>query len=160
MGKLRRKNIPNLGASRNQSEPMSYLACFLLVDYSLLYVFLGFLNIVGRLVDVVFNPVNHFTLNGVPEMTNWTLSLKTTLRDFTSLFYLGFHLHGEVLEHFMEVFDALLQLQDLIVPRLNLVKSLSRRFSIDQDLSTAQKMFSCFSYIFVSYKDKGSQSLI
>lgn len=141
---------------------MSYLACFLLVDYSLLCVVLGFLNIVGRLVDVVFNPVNHFTLYGVPEITNWNLSLalKTTLRDFTSLFYLGFHLHGEVLEHFMEVFDALLQLQDLIVPRLNLVKSLSRRFSIDQDLSTAEKKFSCFSYILVSYKDKGSQSLI
>lgn len=59
---------------REQSETTSYLACFLLKGDGLLRVFLGFLHIVGRLVDVVFNPVDRFTLQEAPQMTNRTLA--------------------------------------------------------------------------------------
>lgn len=44
----------------------------------------------------------------------------------------------------MEVFDAPLQLQDLVVPRLDLVERLSRRLGVVQDLITTRD--SCFSY--------------
>lgn len=54
------------------------------------------------------------------------------------LAYLGLHLHGEVLEHVMEVFNAPLQLQDLVVPRLDLVKSLFCCFGVNQDLNTTE----------------------
>lgn len=44
----------------------------------------------------------------------------------------------------MEVFDAPLQLQDLIVPRLDLVERLLRRFSVDQDLKKPPNGMSFF----------------
>lgn len=56
------------------SQTISYLACFLLVGDGLLRAVLGFLHIVGRLVDVVFDPVDHFALQEAPQMTNRTLA--------------------------------------------------------------------------------------
>lgn len=53
-----------------------------------------------------------------------------------ALHYLSLHLHGEVLEHVVQLSDAALQLQDLIVPGLDLIQSLPRSFSITQDLDT------------------------
>lgn len=49
--------------------------------------------------------------------------------------YLSLHLHGQVLEHLVQLRDALLQLQDLVVSRLDLVQSLLRGFGVDQDLN-------------------------
>lgn len=126
--------------SQTNDNP-SYLAGFLLVGYSLLCVFLGFLHVVGRLVDVVFDPVDHFTLRETQKRQISLLEPQSNPTPFhQGLVYLSFHFHGEVLEHVMEVFDAPLQLQDLIVPRLDLVKSLLRCFSINQDLSTTQQV--------------------
>lgn len=144
------------------SDITSYLAGFLLVGYSLLHVVLGFLHIVGWLVDVVFDPVDHFTLQ---EAQKWQISVLESRNNPAHfpqrLVDLSFHLHGKVLEHVVEVFDAPLQLQDLIVPRLDLVKSLSRRFSISQDLNTTQQICnSYYSYIFlVNYTDKKEHSM-
>lgn len=50
--------------------------------------------------------------------------------------YLSLHLQGEVLEHVVQFLDAALQLQDLVVPGLDLIQSLPRRFSVTQDLNT------------------------
>ena len=57
-----------------------------------------------------------------------------------ALLYLSLHLHGQVLEHVVQLSDALLQLQDLVVPGLDLIQSLSRGYSIVQDLKI------CISY--------------
>lgn len=54
----------------------------------------------------------------------------------SALRYLSLHLHGEILEHIVQLSDAALQLQDLIVPGLDLIQSLPRSFSITQDLNT------------------------
>lgn len=138
------------------ADTPSYLAGFVLVGYSLLCAFLCFLHVVGRLVDVVFNPVDHFTLREAPKQQISLLETQSNPTHFHQcLVYLSFHFHGEVLEHVMEVFDAPLQLQDLIVPRLDLVKSLPRRFSINQDLSTTQQIRNSYYSYLVNYKDKG-----
>lgn len=71
---------------------------------------------------------------GRNNINAWTQSPRMSMRALPPCVYLSFHLHGEVLEHFVQVFDAPLQLQDLIVPRLDLVQSLFRSFSINQDL--------------------------
>lgn len=49
--------------------------------------------------------------------------------------YLSLHLHGEILEHVVQVSHAPLQLQDLVVPGLDLIQSLLGRFGVDEDLS-------------------------
>lgn len=54
--------------------------CFLLVGDGLLRVFLGFLHVVGRLVDVVLNPVDHFALQEAPHMTHRDLAQGAYLR--------------------------------------------------------------------------------
>lgn len=48
--------------------------------------------------------------------------------------HLSLHLHGQVLEHVMQVLDALLQLPDLVVPRFNFIQRLLCCLGIDQDL--------------------------
>lgn len=72
------------------------------------------------------------TISPCRRRRRWQMALWHNNRTWPdqSLGYLGFHLHGEVLEHVVEVFDAPLQLQDLVVPRLDLVKSLSRRLGV------------------------------
>lgn len=62
---------------------------------------------------------------------------KKAQETWSALFYLSLHLHGEVLEHVVQVSDAPLQLQDLVVPRLDLVQSLPRSLSVNQDLNSA-----------------------
>lgn len=57
--------------------------------------------------------------------------------------HLSLHLHGEVLEHLVQVSDAPLQLQDLVVSGLDLIQGLPRRFSVNQDLQTVQIYMSC-----------------
>lgn len=42
----------------------------------------------------------------------------------TFFFYLAFHQHGHVHEHVVKLPDAVFQLDDLVVPRLNLVHGL------------------------------------
>lgn len=48
--------------------------------------------------------------------------------------HLGLHLHGEILEHLVQVSDAPFQLPDLVVSGLDLIQGLPRRFSVNQDL--------------------------
>lgn len=90
------------------SDPNFFLARFLLIFNRLLCVFLCTLYVVGRLLDVVFDPVDHLPLS--------------------------LHLHGQILEHVVKVFDAPLQLQDLVVSGLDLIQRLLRGFGVDQDL--------------------------
>lgn len=55
----------------------------------------------------------------------------------------------------MEVLDAPLQLQDLVVPRLDLVKNLFRRLGVVQDLNTTQQVLIIHTFSAVR-KDRGS----
>lgn len=115
-----------------------YLACFLLIRYSFLRVVLRFSHVVGRLFDVVFDLVDHLALQEA-EISHQALLMTRNKPERRRLrcLYLSLHLHGEVLEHVVQVSDAPLQLQDLVVSGLDLVQSLLCGFSIDQDLNTA-----------------------
>lgn len=65
--------------------------------------------------------------------------------------HLSLHLHGEVLEHLVQVSDAPLQLQDLVVSGLDLVQGLPCRFGVNQDLQTVQTYMSCVSGVMWPY---------
>lgn len=140
------KNLwnPTLKCVWNVScETTLYLACFLLICYSLLCVFLCFLHIVGRLFDVGLNLVDHLPLQEEKISESDTLQTSNKKPE-RRLLHLSLHLHGEVLKHVVQLSDAPLQLQDLIVPRLDLIQSLLCSFSINQDLcTTAQIYISC-----------------
>lgn len=120
-------------------ETTLYLACFLLICYSLLCVFLCFLHVVGRLFDVGLNLVDHLPLQEAKISESDTLQ-SSNKKPERRLLHLSLHLHGEVLEHVVQLSDAPLQLQDLIVPRLDLIQSLLCSFSINQDLCTTAQI--------------------
>jgi len=144
----------------------SDLACFLLVRDGRRRVFLRLLHVVGRLFDVVFDLVHHLALRGCTKCQNRMLVLTpppppTHTRTHThnknpALLHLRLHLHGQVLEQFVQVSDALLQLQDLVVPGLDLVQGLPGGLGVGQDLETTESRF-CVSCIISNRQTAGDQ---
>lgn len=66
--------------------------------------------------------------------------------------YLSLHLHGQVLEHVMQVPNAPFQFKDLIMPGLNLIQRLLSGFSIDQDLE--EEECKCYNQVVSSLTPK------
>lgn len=68
------------------SLSIAYLACFLLIRGSLPCVFLRFLHVVWRLVDVGFDPVDHLPLQ---EAQTWKLRRSSNISTIWSVFSSG-----------------------------------------------------------------------
>lgn len=112
-----------------------YLACFIMICDGGRRLSHCFLYVILRLLDVVINPVDHLPLQETKTFKSDALRDSAQSEGLPERRpYLSLHLHGEVLEHVVQVSDAPLQLQDLIVPGLDLVQSLLCSFSVDQNL--------------------------